>query len=68
MSEFSKNLIRLRTEIKISQQKLAENVGVTQQCVSGWEKDIIEPTLTNLWRMADFFDVSVDYLIGRKDY
>ncbi len=68
MSEFSSNLVRMRKEGKISQQKLADSVGVTQQCVSGWEKDIIEPTLTNLWRIADFFDVTIDYLIGRKDY
>lgn len=68
MSEFSENLIKLRKESNVSQQKLATAIGVTQQCVSGWEKDLIEPTLTNLWRLSDFFDVTVDYLIGRKDY
>ena len=68
MSSFSENLTRLRKENKISQQTLANYVGVTQQCVSEWEKDNIEPTLTNLWKIADFFDVPIDCLIGRKDY
>lgn len=68
MSKFTDNLIKLRKEAKVSQQKLAEFVGVTQQCVSEWEKGNIEPTLTNLWKMSDFFDVSIDYLVGRNDY
>ena len=68
MSVFSENLKRMRKENNVSQQKLAYAVGVTQQCVSGWEKDSIEPTLSNLCSLADVFDVSIDYLVGRKDY
>ena len=68
MSAFSENVYKLRKENRVSQQKLAHAVGVTQQCVSDWEKDKIEPTLTNLCRIADFFDVPLDYLVGRKDY
>lgn len=68
MSKFSENLIRLRKESGVSQQKLANALCVTQQCVSEWEKDNIEPTLSNLIKLADFFDVSIDYLSGRKDY
>ena len=68
MSQFSENLLRLRQENNVSQQKLAIAIGVTQQCVSDWEKDKIEPTLTNLCALADYFDVSLDWLVGRKDY
>ena len=68
MSKFSENLIRLRKELNISQEKLASQLYVTQQCVSEWENDSIEPTLSNLIKLADFFDVSLDYLSGRKDY
>ncbi len=68
MKEFCANLIRLRKENKTSQQKLAAAVGVTQQCISEWEKGNIEPTMTNLIKIADVFDVSIDYLVGRKDY
>jgi len=58
----------MRKENGMSQQKLAQAVGVTQQCVSEWEKENIEPTLSNLCELADTFDVSIDYLVGRKDY
>lgn len=68
MSKFSENLLQLREERKISQAEIANIVGVSQQCISEWEKDKIEPTLTNLWEIADFFDISIDVLIGRKDY
>ena len=68
MSSFSENLAKLRKENKISQQKLAEKICVTQQCVSEWENDNIEPTLTNLCLLADFFNMSIDELVGRKEY
>lgn len=64
---FAKNLRTLRKERKLSQQKLASQVGVTQQCVSEWEKGKIEPTMSPLWRLADVFDISIDELIGRKE-
>lgn len=68
MSKFGDNLIRLRKENKISQQELAAKIVVTQQCISEWERGKIEPTLSNLWKLADIFDISVDFLMGRKDY
>ena len=66
--KFAKILFTLRKERKMSQQEVAEAVHSSQQCVSQWEKGIIEPTLTFLWRLADLFEVSVDELIGRMDY
>lgn len=68
MSEFSKRLNELRKESGISQDVLAKRVGVTQQCVSGWEKNKIEPTLSNLIALADVFSVSIDYLAGRIEF
>ena len=68
MSKFSENLINLRKEMKVSQAKIADKLGVAQQCVSRWEKDLSEPTLNNLIGLADFFGVSLDYLVGRKDF
>lgn len=55
-------------EKKLSQGKLAEAVGVSQQCVSEWERGKIEPTLSYLWKLADFFGVSIDLLCGRKEW
>jgi transcriptional regulator with XRE-family HTH domain len=65
---FPENLRTFRTEKSISQTALAQTVGVSQQCVSEWEKGNIEPTLSNLWALADVFEVSIDLLVGREDY
>lgn len=64
-SSFVKNLKSLRLEYGVSQAALAEVCGVTQQCVSEWERGKIEPTMSNLWRLADYFDVTIDGLVGR---
>ena len=61
-------LRRLRKENKLSQQKLAYAIEVTQQCISEWEKGNMEPTLSNLVKLAEVFEVSIDYLAGRKDF
>lgn len=65
---FGENLYALRRERKWSQQDVALKIHVTQPCISRWEKGDIEPTLTYLWHLADLFDMSVDELIGRKDF
>lgn len=65
--KFAENLKALRTEKGMSQGKLAEAVGVTQQCVSKWEKGE-EPTLSYLWKLADLFGVSIDVLCGRSEW
>ena len=67
-TRFRENLFALRKEKGISQQEVAKRIGVSQQCVSQWEKGLIEPTLTFLWALADLFEVSVDELIGRVDF
>ncbi len=60
-----KNLKSLRNEHKISQQKLAEAVGVSQQSINKYENQSVEPEIAVLIKIADYFSVSVDYLIGR---
>lgn len=67
-TKFAENLKSLRMEHKLSQGKLAEAVGVTQQCVSEWERGKIEPTLSYLWQLADIFGVSIDVLCGRTEW
>lgn len=68
MNSFSENLKALRAEYKISQADLAKKLGVTQQCVSEWELNKTEPTLTYLCLMADVFDLSLDMLCGRVEW
>lgn len=58
------NLKLLRTEKRISQQKVAEFLDTSQQSINKYENHNIEPDINTLKRLADFFDTSVDYLIG----
>ena len=51
----------------LNQSKLANGIGVNQSTVCNWLNGKKEPSIERLWKLADFFDVSVDYLIGRKE-
>lgn len=52
---------------KLTQMQLAHALEVGQSSISDWLNAKSEPSVENLWKLADFFDVSVDYLIGRKE-
>ncbi len=58
----------LRTEKNLSQESLAKKIQSNQKQISKWERNKIEPSIDALSRLADYFAVSVDYLIGRADY
>lgn len=58
------NLKKLREDASISQKTLADAIGVSQQSVNKYENHNIEPDIETLIRIADFFETSVDYLIG----
>lgn len=58
----------LRKEGSLSQVALAEKIDSNQKQVSKWERGQIEPNIDMLKRLADYFEVSVDYLIGRSDF
>ena len=66
--KFGVNLRTLREVEKLKQSELAEKLGVTQRKVSYWETEKVEPSLADLWKIADFFNVSVDELIGRSEF
>ena len=66
--DFKNNrLAELRFEKRISQRQLAEEIGTSQANLSRWEKGLVEPSISECWKIADFFGVSIDYLCGRKD-
>lgn len=62
-----KNLKKLRKERGISQQELADVLGVSQQSVCKYENGQAEPDLDMIVNIADYFYTSVDYLIGHLD-
>ena len=61
------NLKKLRQETGVSQKQLADNIGVSQQSINKYENHNIEPDIETLIRIADFFDTSVDYLVGHNN-
>lgn len=61
---FSDNLIRLRHKKKITQEQLADFIGVTKASVSKWETRQSMPDVLLLPKLAAFFDVSIDELLG----
>lgn len=62
-----KNLKLLREEAGISQKQLAESIGVSQQSINKYENHNIEPDIHTMIRIADYFDTSVDFLIGHSE-
>ncbi|MCH5160327.1 MAG: helix-turn-helix transcriptional regulator [Clostridiales bacterium] len=68
MTEFGNRLRELRNEKGISQQTLALEIQHSQQVISNWESGNVEPTASAIVSVADYFDVSTDYLLGRKEF
>ncbi len=62
--KLAENIKRLRKERKLTQEQLAEVLGVTVGAVYKWEAGLCMPEIRLIMEMADFFDLSVDYLLG----
>lgn len=60
-------LKELREDKNLSQSGVAVEIGTNQRNISRWEKGENEPTAGFLIKLADFFDCSIDYLVGRED-
>ena len=58
----------LMKERNLNQVKLSKEIGISQVAISTWLLKKKEPSIRSLWLLADFFDVDIDYLVGRKDY
>lgn len=63
---FSEQLVTLRKQKGLSQEQLGEEIGVSRQTVSKWESGSSTPEMDKLIQLSNFFDVSVDYLVGRN--
>ena len=63
--KFAERLKELRSEKGITQVQIAAAIGVSKGLISLWENELREPTLSNLIALADFYDVSLDFLAGR---
>ena len=61
------NLKILRQERGISQQRLADAIGVSQQSINQYENHSVEPDISILSRLADHFNTSIDFIVGHTD-
>ncbi|MBP3938401.1 MAG: helix-turn-helix transcriptional regulator [Clostridia bacterium] len=59
-------LKELRISHSLTQVDFAQKLSVTKQTVSNWENNNIQPSIDMLVKIADYFNISTDYLLGRE--
>ncbi len=64
---YGERLKILRKERKVPQKELGELLGVSVRGYQFYESEDIEPNIKMLIALADFYDVTIDYLVGRTD-
>lgn len=67
MARFGERLRQLRTEHELSQMELAKRLKTSKSSVNMYERCEREPSLEMLEKIADFFNVDLDYLLGKSD-
>ncbi len=65
--KLAERLKSLRLEKHLKQEEAAEGLQISMRTYCRYEYGEREPNASVLWRMADFFDVNIDYLVGRSD-
>ena len=63
-NKLAENIRQFRKQRKMTQEQLAEVLGVTVGAVHKWEARLSTPELSLIMEMADYFDISVDVLLG----
>ena len=67
-NKFAQRIKELRKEKHWSQEFLASQIGYSKSAIGEWEKRHKEPNFDTLIKLANLFDISIDYLLGRVDY
>ena len=68
MEKLAEKLKELRIEKGLSQREVSSALGMTRNAFTNYENGYSEPSLDNLKKICQFFDVSADYLLGLKDF
>ena len=68
MKIFQERLIEQRKLNRLTQRQMADFLQIAQPSYIRYENGSAQPSLENLVKLADYFDVSVDYLLGRIEY
>ena len=67
-AKFRNNLISLRKENNFTQRDVASKLNIAYQSYQAYERGVALPTLQNFIKLANLYEISLDELIGRKDY
>ncbi len=67
MIKFPTRLKELRYSKELSQQKLADKIGISKSSINMYERGEREPSFSTLEIIADFFNVDIDFLLGKTD-
>ena len=67
MAKTSEIIYEQRKQKYLTQEQLAQEIGVSSVAVSKWERGISIPDQDILCRLADYFSITVDALLGRKE-
>lgn len=62
---FGKRVSELRKQHKISQEELSKKIGVHQNVIGRYEREEAKPSIDIATKLADIFNVSLDYLVGK---
>ena len=65
--QFSERLVFLRRKCHLTQRQLATDLNLSELAIQNYESQRRKPAFDVLLAMADYFDVSLDYLVGRSD-
>lgn len=64
---FAERLKELRVSKNLTMEQLGKDIGSTRATISNFENEQRKPSLDMLIKLANYFDVSIDYLAGRTD-
>ncbi len=64
---FAERFCALLDERELSTYRLAIDLGMSDTLIGYWKRGKRQPAMDNLIKLADYFDVSIDYLVGRSD-
>ena len=65
---YNNKIKELRIEKGLSQRELAKQTGIKQANISRWEAGQVVPNVIDVWTLANFFDCSIDYLVGKDPF
>jgi transcriptional regulator with XRE-family HTH domain len=64
---FGKRLVEVRKRKNLSQEDVAKHLGTKSPVIGRYERDEMKPSIETATKLADFLEVSLDYLVGKVD-